>query len=88
MFEPTSPSPVVSDIERIAVQVQHLESRSGRRAASLQIRVPPGTDPESVREALREALDAPALEVGVEHGRGRSRVVTIEFDLESERSAS
>lgn len=83
MFESArTQSSNAAEIDRLATQVRHLQSRSGRQAARLHVACPEGMSTSEVRDALRDALDAPMLEVVVETGRGRARVVTVEFELE------
>jgi hypothetical protein len=67
-------------VHRLLTQIQRLESRSGRRAASISVAVPLAIDARLVEEALGEHVDA---EVLATHDAGAQvcRVTTVDFEL-------
>lgn len=79
--------PAHSDIDRLAAQIQRLEQRSGRRAASVCITAPDEVDAELLVEGLRRSLDTEETEFTVERRSGVPRVVTVDFQLPRAESA-
>ena len=80
MVSSNKKAPDRAEVQRLLTQLRRMEARSGRRAASMTVAVPPGVDPGLVAAALRQHVDTEV----VAHRVADSvvcRVTTVEFEL-------